>query len=239
MDEHGAATNGMSAQVQAMFARIAPRYDAANDILSFGLHRLWRRRVVLEVQARPGQSVLDCATGTGDLALAFKASVGKAGSVIGTDFCAAMLLPAPLKAQRAHLDVSFQVADAQALPYPDRSFDIASIAFGIRNVDSPVLCLREMARVVKPGGRVAVLEFGQPAGLFRHPYTFYSRSIMPILGGLITGDRSAYEYLPRTAATFPCRDHFLALMDSTDLFASTRYVLLTFGIACLYLGEVK
>lgn len=228
----------MSDQVQAMFARIAPRYDTANDILSFGLHRLWRRRVVQMTQARPGQSVLDCATGTGDLAIAFKAAVGPAGQVIGTDFCAPMLAPAPAKARRAHLDVTFEVADVLNLPYADNSFDIASIAFGVRNVDSPARCLREMARVVRPGGRVVVLEFGQPTGLFRVPYTLYSRFVMPPLGGLLSGDRTAYEYLPRTAAAFPSRERFVALMDSTGLFSSSRFVPFTFGIAYLYLGVV-
>lgn len=228
----------MSDQVQAMFARIAPRYDTANDILSFGLHRLWRRRVVQMTQARPGQSVLDCATGTGDLAIAFKAAVGPAGHVIGTDFCAPMLAPAPAKARRAHLDVTFEAADVLNLPYADNSFDIASIAFGVRNVDSPARCLREMARVVRPGGRVVVLEFGQPTGLFRLPYTLYSRFVMPTLGGLLSGDRTAYEYLPRTAAAFPSREHFVALMDSIGLFSSSRFVPFTFGIAYLYLGVV-
>ncbi len=222
-----------------MFARIAPRYDAANDILSFGLHRLWRRRVVHLAQARPGQRVLDCATGTGDLALAFKSAVGSGGQVVGTDFCAPMLTTAPAKARRAHLDVTFEVADVLALPFANDSFDIASIAFGIRNVDAPAQCLREMARVVRPGGRVAVLEFGQPFGLFRLPYTLYSRHIMPALGGLLSGDRAAYEYLPRTAAAFPSRDRFLALMDSAGVFVSARFFSFTFGIAYLYLGEVK
>lgn len=229
----------MSEQVQQMFARIAPRYDAANDILSFGMHRLWRRRVVQLAQACAGQSILDCATGTGDLALAFKKAVGAKGRVIGTDFCAPMLAPAPAKARRAHLNVTFEVADVLALPYADNSFDVASIAFGIRNVDSPAQCLREMARVVRPGGRVAVLEFGQPGGLFRFPYAAYSRFVMPALGGLIAGDRTAYEYLPRTATAFPSRERFLALMDSVGAFASARFVPFTFGIAYLYLGEVK
>lgn len=229
----------MSEQVRAMFARIAPRYDTANDCLSFGLHRLWRRRVVQMSQARPGHTVLDCATGTGDLALAFKAAVGNAGQVIGTDFCAPMLASAPAKARRAHLNVTFAVADVLALPYADHSFDIASIAFGIRSVDSPALCLREMARVVRPGGRVAVLEFGRPIGLFRFPYAFYSRFVMPALGGLLSGDRAAYEYLPRTAAAFPCRERFLALMDSVGVFSSARFFSFTFGIAYLYLGEVR
>ena len=135
--------------------------------------------------------------------------------------------------------MTFEVADALALPHPDDSFDIASIAFGIRNVDSPDRCLREMARVVRPGGHVAVLEFGQPTGAIRVPYDFYSRHVMPALGGLLSGDRSAYEYLPRTAAVFPSRDRFLALMDGVAAFSSTRFVPFVSGIAYLYIGKVE
>lgn len=229
----------MSEPVRAMFAQIAPRYDVVNDVLSLGLHRAWRRRAVRLSGAKPGMRVLDCATGTGDLALAFGRAVGPEGAVVGTDFCAPMLAAAPGKARRAGLNVTFEVADALALPYADSLFDMASIAFGIRNVDSPALCLREMARVVKPGGRVVVLELGQPAGAFRFPYAGYSRFILPALGGLLSGDRAAYEYLPRTAARFPCRDAFLALMRETGCYVSARCIPLTFGIAYLYLGEVR
>src|SRR5437660_3609955 len=149
----------MSAEVRQMFASIAARYDVANEVLSLGVHKGWRRAAVRISEAAAGQRVLDCATGTGDLALEFKRAVGPAGEVIGTDFCAEMLRSAPDKAAKAGLEVRFAVADALSLPYADARFDIASIAFGIRNVDDPVACLREMARVVKPGGSVIVLEF--------------------------------------------------------------------------------
>ena len=202
----------MSAEVRTMFAQIAPRYDLANEVLSFGVHRLWRRAAVRLSGAKAGDSVLDCATGTGDLALAFKRKVGPKGEVIGTDFCREMLAPAPEKARRAGLDVRFEVADALALPYPDQAFEVASIAFGIRNVDDPLRCLGEMSRVVRTGGRVVVLEFGQPAGLFGRLFRFYSRHVLPAMGALLTGQRAAYEYLPRTASAFPSGDRFLALM---------------------------
>ena len=156
----------MSTEVRQMFSSIATRYDVTNEVLSFGIHRLWRRSAVRLSGAREGNAVLDCATGTGDLALAFKRKVGASGRVMGTDFCKEMLDNAPAKAAREGLQVEFQVADAMALPFADASFDVASIAFGIRNVDDPVKCLKEMARVVRPGGRVVVLEFGQPTGLF-------------------------------------------------------------------------
>lgn len=228
----------MSAEVQKMFASIAPKYDAANTVLSLGIHRLWRRAAVRLSGAAPGQKVLDCATGTGDLALAFKRAVGPSGAVTGTDFCAEMLAPAPAKARAAGLEVAFQVADALALPFADGAFDVSSIAFGIRNVDDPVRCLREMARVVRPGGRVVVLEFGQPRGLFGALFRFYSRAVMPAVGGLLTGNRAAYEYLPRTAAAFPAGERFLGLMEEAGVFSARAATPLLSGLAYVYVGTV-
>jgi demethylmenaquinone methyltransferase/2-methoxy-6-polyprenyl-1,4-benzoquinol methylase len=221
-----------------MFASIAPGYDLTNEVLSMGVHRLWRRTAVKLSGAAPGQQVLDCATGTGDLAIAFKRAVSGQGRVVGTDFCAEMLVPAPAKAAREGLQIDFQVADAMALPFPDAQFDVASISFGIRNVDDPVKCLKEMARVVKPGGRVVVLEFGQPTGPFGALFRFYSKHIMPMIGGVLTGNRAAYEYLPRTSAHFPANDKFLALMDQSGAYASRAAHPLTFGTAYVYVGVV-
>ena len=226
----------MSAEVREMFASIARRYDTPNEVLSLGIHKGWRRAAVHLSGAAPGQRVLDCATGTGDLALEFKRAVGAGGEVIGTDFCAEMLESAPAKAAKAHLQVKFAVADVLALPYPDGQFDVASIAFGIRNVDDPLLCLREMARVVKPGGCVIVLEFGQPRGPFGALFRAYSRGVMPVVGGLLTGNRAAYEYLPRTAAAFPAGEKFLGVMRGSDAFSATEAHPLTFGTAYVYRG---
>ncbi len=229
----------MSVEVQRMFASIAPKYDAANQVLSLGVHGRWRRAAVRLSAVKPGQRVIDCATGTGDLALEFKRAVGQSGEVVGTDFCAEMLVPAPAKARKAGLPVEFQVADALALPFAPGAFDVASIAFGIRNVDDPVACLRELARVVRPGGRVVVLEFGQPRGLFGALFRAYSRVAMPALGGLLTGNRAAYEYLPRTAAAFPAGDRFLSLMDEAGSFAARTATPLLFGTAFVYVGTVR
>jgi demethylmenaquinone methyltransferase/2-methoxy-6-polyprenyl-1,4-benzoquinol methylase len=221
-----------------MFSAIAPKYDLVNQVLSLGVHSRWRARTVALSGVREGQAVLDCATGTGDLAFAMKRAVGPTGRVVGTDFCQEMLAEAPRKAGRLGLDVKFEVADALALPYSDGLYDVASIAFGIRNVDDPVKCLREMARVVKPGGRVVVLEFGQPGGLFGALFRFYSRTVMPAVGALLSGQRAAYEYLPRTAASFPAGERFVALMDQAEVFSARAAHPLTFGVAYAYVGTV-
>ena len=221
-----------------MFTDIAPKYDITNTVLSLGIHHIWRRATVRASGARQGMRVLDCATGTGDLALAFKQTVGPTGRVVGTDFNADMLSFAPAKARDRSLDVEFEVADAMDLPYADATFDVASISFGIRNVDDPVRALSEMARVVVPGGRVVILEFGQPRGLVGLSYTFYSKYIIPVIGGMLTGNRKAYEYLPTTAAAFPCREAFLDMMRKTGRYTDVSYRELTGGIAFLYVGTV-
>ncbi|CAM3060629.1 bifunctional demethylmenaquinone methyltransferase/2-methoxy-6-polyprenyl-1,4-benzoquinol methylase UbiE [Corallococcus sp. ZKHCc1 1396] len=229
----------MSTEVRQMFSSIATRYDVTNEVLSFGVHRLWRRTAVKLSQAKEGSQVLDCATGTGDLALAFKRKVGPTGRVVGTDFCPEMLESAPAKAAKAGLEVEFQVQDAMALTLPDNSFDVASISFGIRNVDDPVKCLQEMARVVRPGGRVVVLEFGQPTGPYGALFRFYSKTIMPAVGGLLTGNRAAYAYLPRTAAAFPAGERFLSLMDQAGVYSERAAHPLLFGTAYVYVGTVR
>jgi demethylmenaquinone methyltransferase/2-methoxy-6-polyprenyl-1,4-benzoquinol methylase len=229
----------MSRDVHDMFAAIAGSYDRANGVLSLGVHRRWRARTVKESGAVAGHAVLDCATGTGDLALAFKRAVGVEGRVVGTDFCADMLAHAPAKAERMGMAVEWEVQDAMALSYDDDSFDIASIAFGIRNVDDPVQALRSMARVVRPGGRVLVLEFGTPLWWMRPLFRFYSAVVIPLVGGLVSGNRDAYRYLTRTSAAFPTGEDFLALMDASGGYARRYFLPLTGGIAYLYVGVVR
>jgi len=229
----------MSEKVRNMFADIAEDYDRVNTILSFGVHHAWRTRTVQLSGAQSGDKVLDCATGTGDLALEFKEQVGDDGYVLGTDFCKEMIEHAPDKAAEQNLVVDFEVADAMNLPYESDRFDIASIAFGIRNVDDPVQALKEMGRVVKPGGKVVVLEFGQPKGLLKYPYELYSQYIMPTLGGWISGNREAYTYLPRTSAKFPAGQNFIKLMKESGAFTSQMFEKLTGGIAYIYVGTVK
>lgn len=229
----------MSEKVRNMFADIADDYDRINSILSFGVHSAWRKKTVQMSRAKAGDRVLDCATGTGDLAFEFKKKVGHSGSVLGTDFCKEMIEHAPSKADKKQLVVEFEVADAMDLPYKDNSFDVASIAFGIRNVDDPLQCLQEMARVVKPGGSVVVLEFGQPSGAVKYPYQFYSKYVMPAVGGWISGNRDAYTYLPETSASFPAGQAFLDLMEKSGRFSQKESESLTGGIAYVYVGTVK
>ncbi len=228
----------MSEEVRRMFASISGRYDLLNTILSLGVHHRWRKRTVKMTGAAEGMSVLDCATGTGDLAIAYKKAVGSTGVVVGTDFCAEMLEPAPEKSRKEGLRIVWEVADAMDLPYDDERFDISSIAFGIRNVDDPVTALSEMARVVKPNGKVVVLEFGQPYGLMKYPFRWHSKYVIPFLGGLISGNSDAYQYLPETSAAFPAGDRFLSLMKKTGRFKSFESKSLMQGIAYIYVGVV-
>ncbi len=226
--------------IKSMFSKVASRYDKANSVLSIGIHHLWRKKLVYLSKAHLGQDVLDCATGTGDLALEFKKSVGPSGTVIGTDFCAEMLEKAPHKALMKNLDILFETADVTDLQYADNKFDIVSISFGIRNVGNARKALEEMARVARPGGRVMILEFGQMKTPFiREIYRYYSEKILPILGGWVTGQKEAYDYLQTSSAAFPCREEFVTLMQQTNCFAEVNYVPVSFGIAYIYKGVVK
>lgn len=221
-----------------MFASVARSYDRVNQILSLGKHHGWRRAAVRLSGAAPGERVLDCATGTGDLALAFARAVGERGLVVGSDFCEEMLSVAPAKAARAGLPVRFEAADVLALPYPDASFDVVSIAFGIRNVEDARRGIREMARVARPGGRVVILEFGQPGGfLFGPLFRWYRRVLLPRIGGWVSGQRSAYVYLDRTAQEFPSGERFMELMRETGAFRDVTARALTGGVAFVYVGE--
>jgi len=231
----------MSEKIRNMFSDISEKYDILNDVLSFGIHRTWRRKVVKisGITGKENVSILDLATGTGDLAIAFKRKIGNNGKVIGIDFSEQMLEIAREKAKENHPEIEFLKGDAISLEYEDNKFDIATIAFGIRNVDSIIDCLNEMAGVVNPGGKVIILEFGQPAGFFSCIYKIYSKYIIPVIGKIISKNFNAYNYLQESSAKFPCKEEFLKIMNSTDKFSQTYYKQLSFGIAFIYVGVVR
>ena len=216
-----------------MFAAIAGRYDVLNSLLSLGLHHSWRRRTVKAAHLRQGAALLDLCSGTADLALAF----GERGAqVVATDFCEAMLTRGRQKAMTRGQPVDFALADAQRLPFRDTSFDAVSVAFGLRNVDCLADALGEIYRVLRPGGVAVVLEFGQPNGcLFGPLYRFYSRHLLPRIGGWLSGHSDAYTYLPRTAAAFPAGNRFLRVMGEqrfTEIQAQPH----TGGVVYVYRG---
>jgi demethylmenaquinone methyltransferase/2-methoxy-6-polyprenyl-1,4-benzoquinol methylase len=226
--------------IRSMFSKVASKYDRANSVLSVGIHHLWRNKLVQLSGAKNGDRILDCATGTGDLAIAFKKTVGSSGEVIGTDFCIEMMKTAPAKSQKSSLDIKFEQADVTALPYGDKQFDITSISFGIRNVGDPIKALTELARVCKSGGRVMVLEFGQmQTPIIKDIYKIYSEQILPKIGGLITGQQEAYDYLQKSSAAFPCGEAFIDLMKNADVFSEMKFKTMSFGIAYIYIGVVK
>lgn len=227
----------MSTRVDQMFSRIAGRYDRTNRFISLGADQWMRRKAVAACGAKLGDDVLDCAAGTGDLTLLFYDVVGRRARVVGTDINEDMLAHAREKAAKRGARIHWQVADVQALPFPEESFDIISIAYGIRNVDEPVRALKSMARVLRPGGRLVVLEFGQPASRWLRPfYLAYNRGFVPVVGGLVGADKDAYRYLQATSDSFPCGDAFVEWMRQTGEFGDIHAIPMLFGANYIYVG---
>ena len=221
----------MGETVKDMFAAIAGRYDRLNSVLSLGLHHYWRRRAVAASNLRRDAAILDLCSGTADLALAF---ARRAGAVVATDFCDAMLVRGRHKAVCRRASIAFALADAQRLPFRDASFDAVSVAFGLRNVDCLATALGEMYRVLRPGGVAVVLEFGQPQGaVFGPVYRFYARHLLPRVGGWLSGHAEAYAYLPRSAAVFPAGARFMQAMRGQN-FANVQARPLTGGVVYIY-----
>lgn len=225
------------AYVRRMFGEIAPTYDLLNSLLSVNLHKRWRAVAVRRAGLKPGDWVLDVATGTGELALALARMVGPAGPVVGVDFCAPMLALGRRKAARRKLSgVRFLLGAAEALPFPDHTFDGAFMGFALRNVTDVVRTLQEMVRVVCPEGRVVNLELTQP----HHPwlrwlYDFYSWHGLPWLGGILSGRREAYTYLPRSIRNFLSVEEVKDLMREVGLDSIQVYPLMG-GIATVHVG---
>ncbi len=220
--------------VRAMFGKVAHRYDLANHILSFNIDKLWRARTVArvrEITQRPNARVLDLCCGTGDLMLALERD--RNAPVLGSDFCHPMLLGAAKKTSRSPL---FE-ADGLQLPLADRSLDAVTIAFGFRNFANYEAGLTELRRVLKPGGILAILEFSQPPNrAFAALYNWYSRRVLPLVGGALSGSRDAYTYLPESVRKFPGAEELAAMMSRAG-FTSVQFERMTGGIVALHLGR--
>jgi demethylmenaquinone methyltransferase/2-methoxy-6-polyprenyl-1,4-benzoquinol methylase len=223
-------------QVRRMFSRIAGIYDLLNRVLSLGIDRRWRRKTVQRAGDVRDALVVDACCGTGDLSVEFARS---GAQVIGVDFTREMVARAPKKLVDEATRATFVHGDALHLPVPDGACDVASVAFGIRNVADPDEGLRELRRVLRPDGTVLVLEFTTPPGrLMGALYRFYFTRVLPLIGRLLSRDREAYDYLPRTVLAWPLPDAFQQQMEEAG-FRDCGYQLLTGGIACLHWGQAR
>lgn len=222
-----------------MFGRIAPRYDLLNHLLSMNVDRYWRAQTVSrvsEIVDRPGARVLDVCCGTGDLMLALK-SRGPSSKVFGSDFCHPMLVAAREKAIQRQFPGKLFEADALQLPIAGGSFDLLTIAFGFRNLASYRDGLIELRRVLRPGGTLAILEFSTPPNRFLADlYHFYSRAILPAIGGMISGSKDAYRYLPESVRKFPDASGLAEQMRNAG-FVNVRFERMTAGIVALHCGD--
>lgn len=221
------------AAVQAMFEGIAHRYDLLNALLSLGIDRGWRREAVRMGLQHAPRDILDVATGTADLAMALARSAPQA-RVVGVDFAPSMLAVGRRKAARRALDVTLEVGDGTALAYPDASFDLVTIAYGLRNFSDIDAGLREFRRVLRPGGVLVILEFPPPPrGLFGRLFRLYFTRVVPLLGDLVSGRRGAYGYLPDSVMAFPTPEVLAGRIERAG-FASVEHRLLTLGVSALH-----
>ena len=224
-------------RVQGVFGSVASRYDIMNDVMSGGIHRVWKDAMMDWLAPRSGQKLLDVAGGTGDIAYRFLKRAGQGHATV-LDLTEEMLVEGRKRAEASQMvdQLDWSVGDAMALPFPDNSFDVYTISFGIRNVTRPQDALNEAFRVLRSGGRLMVLEFSQiPNPAMQWAYDRYSFNLIPLMGQLIANDRDSYQYLVESIRKFPDQDVFLNMVRSAG-FENAKYRNLTAGVACLHSG---
>ena len=222
-------------RVRRVFDSVAPRYDLMNDLMSLGLHRAWKAYTVLVSNVRAGDRVLDIAGGTGDLALAFAKKVGQSGMVVHTDINEAMLRTGRDRLLDGGVVLPTLVCDAEKLPFETGAFDVVTVAFGLRNMTHKDLALAEMGRVLRPGGRLLVLEFSKVAQPLRKAYDWYSFNVLPQLGRLVAGDSASYRYLAESIRMHPDQRELKSLMQRSG-FGHVDYHNMTGGVVALHVG---
>jgi demethylmenaquinone methyltransferase/2-methoxy-6-polyprenyl-1,4-benzoquinol methylase len=228
-----------SQKIQGIFSDVAGSYDKANNAMTFGMAHLWRKKVVKLSDTPKDGAVLDCATGTGDLAIEFKKELSSQSKVVGIDFCKDMLDFAPDKAKEKNLEIDFQIGDVLNLDFEDQTFDTVTIAYGIRNVEDTVAGLKEMWRTLKPGGKLLILETGEGSGLLGLPIGFYTKYVVPTVGGVISKKKHAYTYLSSSSRAFPSKEKFLELFKDFEDVESKKFKTLLFGASYIYIIEKK
>ena len=222
-------------RVRGVFDSVATRYDLMNDLMSMGLHRAWKAYTVMVANVSEGSRVLDIAAGTGDLAIAFAKKVGASGQVVHTDINEAMLRTGRDRLLDAGVALPTMVCDAEKLPFPDNHFDVVTVAFGLRNMTHKDQALKEMNRVLKPRGKLLVLEFSTVAKPLRKAYDWYSFKVLPQLGKLVAGDADSYRYLAESIRMHPAQDQLKTLMKEGG-FGHVDYHNMTGGVVALHVG---
>ncbi|HEY6513743.1 MAG TPA: bifunctional demethylmenaquinone methyltransferase/2-methoxy-6-polyprenyl-1,4-benzoquinol methylase UbiE [Burkholderiaceae bacterium] len=224
-----------TSRVREVFDSVAGKYDLMNDLMSLGLHRAWKAYAVAVAAPRPGDRVLDVAAGTGDLTRALARRVGPRGCVVHTDINEAMLAAGRDRLLDAGLNLPSALCDAEALPFASASFDLVCVAFGLRNMTHKERALREMARVLKPGGKLVVLEFSKVAEPLRKPYDWYSFQVLPRLGRWVAGDGDSYRYLAESIRVHPSQAELKAMMKEAG-FGHVDVHNLSAGVVALHVG---